>query len=870
MLQIGGNVQRLRLLTLVLMAALVGANVRPLMADDMPTRVVADESQHVFVSGTPDTFDTLRAAIDKAKRETGRDYRVIIVGDGAPTDREAGQILDELLERWSREEAAEPAAGERNGFDPSQDVAIFVNMKRHRIAMHAPWSLQVANGLDAQTIHSELIDKLFVPRAKDGQFDEGLAALVSGTERWVKERHDRQVAKAEATRVFWSRTVPRGLVLVGSLAGLGWLLLQRSRHDRRLQEARAKLAAFKSEVVSLTDILDSQQERHRMLPHTDPDFITPMEGQTRSAYEKVQSSISRYRERWLSLMDVWEKAEKRINAEWSLGTSEAEEAIQLLDSAEARPPLADVVTDCQTPLDGLEQAHEKAREMAGQLETELTTVGKRFEGLATRGRSSAPFQAPLADATRQVALARQIVESDPLAARVRLEAAQAAASRLVAGVDACEATDARRGKVVSLADEVEKKVQTKRAEGWLLSEPGADPSALIQASREQIAVATQLLDAGENEGSSRHLEQAEKLVAEALAMLESIVAAKARIDELLPGCASRLQALTSQSDGASTALEQLSATYAETSWADVAENIAKADEGLSRSGSLITEAQAAAQPSRQHYFRAVALLEEAVRQEDWVEGCHRALTDRRTELNQLKSSLPQRCTKVVQRIETLGRTLHKQATDRVRANEQCREAGRLVEVAQRGLGMDRPDLLRTGKVLDAADTAAAHGEELAADDERLARQGFTVVEEADKELRRVAAWYAEGVSPDVRGAAGALEQAKSLLTQLRYEESIKASAEASRITGEAYAAARDEAERRRRRRVMEAQRRQIEDSYARMSRGSGPWVITLPGGTFSGPDPWRTVGTSSFPSSSGHSSRSAGGSWSSGTAEGSW
>ena len=129
-------------------------------------------------------------------------------------------------------------------------------------------------------------------------------------------------------------------------------------------------------------------------------------------------------------------------------------------------------------------------------------------------------------------------------------------------------------------------------------------------------------------------------------------------------------------------------------------NIAKADEGLSRSGSLITEAQAAAQPSRQHYFRAVALLEEAVRQEDWVEGCHRALTDRRTELNQLKSSLPQRCTKVVQRIETLGRTLHKQATDRVRANEQCREAGRLVEVAQRGLAMDRPDLLRTGKVLD--------------------------------------------------------------------------------------------------------------------------------------------------------------------------
>jgi hypothetical protein len=26
-----------------------------------------------------------------------------------------------------------------------------------------------------------------------------------------------------------------------------------------------------------------------------------------------------------------------------------------------------------------------------------------------------------------------------------------------------------------------------------------------------------------------------------------------------------------------------------------------------------------------------------------------------------------------------------------------------------------------------------------------------------------------------------------------------------------------------------------------MSRGAGPWVIRLPGGTFAGPDPWRTL-----------------------------
>ena len=76
-----------------------------------------------------------------------------------------------------------------------------------------------------------------------------------------------------------------------------------------------------------------------MLPHTDPDFKTPMQGLTRSTYDTVQSAIRRYRERWLSLMDVWERAQEKIDSEWSLGTSSADEAVKLLDSAEARPPL---------------------------------------------------------------------------------------------------------------------------------------------------------------------------------------------------------------------------------------------------------------------------------------------------------------------------------------------------------------------------------------------------------------------------------------------------------------------------------------------------------------------------------------------------
>jgi hypothetical protein len=156
---------------------------------------------------------------------------------------------------------------------------------------------------------------------------------------------------------------------------------------------------------------------------------------------------------------------------------------------------------------------------------------------------------------------------------------------------------------------------------------------------------------------------------------------------------------------------------------------------------------------------------------------------------------------------------------------------------------------------------------LAAEDDRLARQAFEDLEETDGLIRRVAAWYGEGVSPDVRPAATALETAKSLLSRQRYEDSLKASAEANRLARESYAEATSEAERRRRRRQAQIQQRQLEDSFARMSRGFGPWVIQLPGGTFSGPDPWRTM---HGPTISHGPSRSADSGWSSNTAQGGW
>jgi hypothetical protein len=815
-------------------------------ADDaIPAPPATDDPERVYVGpGVTDRFEKTREAIARARRTSGRTYRVIVVGRGGD-GVDARTLLDRLHAAWSQ--AAEQDERDQTdaiGFEPADDVTILLDEGDRLLAMRVPSGLEIANSLDAATIETELIGKAFVPRARDGLYDQGLADLIDGTESWIVAVDQDEAARIEAATRFRTRTLPLGLAAVTGTGLLAGLLLQRGRHARRLGVAREKLAAFKGEVVALSDMLDAQQERHRMLPHSDPDFATPMEGMTRSAYDDVQAAIRRHRERWLALMDVWERADERIKGEWFLGTGAADEAIRLLDSAAARPPLEEVAGQCRGPLDALEQAHERAREAAGELTAGLETLNGRLDGLGRRGRSAAPYQAAVAELSRARELASLDVERDPVAARGRLEAAADGLDALTKKLDAVEQIDDRNRRAEAQTVEIAGRVRALRAEGWLLVEPGADPDDRIGAARQACGLAENLLDAGEAELALTHVAKAEQANAEAVALLESIAAARARIEDLLPACAARLERLAAGRAAVVGEIEHLAASYAESSWADVADNVTRADDGLARVRTLIDEARAAAEAGRQHYFRALALLEEAVRQEDWIESCLGAIRERRSELDELRATLPGRRDQVGGRIAALGRRLEMQRTDRVRANERCREAARIIEVADGGLAASRPDLRQARQLVQAADDVAARAEQLADEDERLAGQAAHDLEETDALVRRVAAWYSEGVQPDVRAAEAALETARSLLGRMQYEDSIRHAAEASLSARAAYADAGAEAERRRRRRLEEVRRRQMEDAFGRMTRGAGPWVIQLPGGTFTGPDPWRTTAVS--------------------------
>ena len=817
-------------------ACLVALIVASAQADEaaIPSAPERDDPPRVFVSGVPDDFAETRAAIAAAKQSSGRDYRVVVVD--ATDAGDAAGLLERVIARWR-----EDSARSQGGFNPAGDVTIVLDVGDRQIAMDVPWALEASAGLNRGTLERELISTIFVPRAKDGLYDAGLAELVAATERWVDDRAADRRRKEEASRVFATRTLPLGLLGLGTAGLLGGLAVQWTRHGRRVRAAREKLAAFKADVVGLSDLLDAQQERHRMLPHSDPDFVTPMQGMTRSTYDAVQASIRRYRERWLSLMDVWEKAQASIDREWFLGTRAADEAITLLDSAEARPPLADVAAECRAPLDALETAHERARESASALDAAIAEADGRLKGIATRGRSSAPFQATLTDVSRARVRAGEGVERGPVAARGGLEDARATLDAVVTRLDAFEAADDRRQAAVGRIAEVRRLVAQRRADGWRLDEPGANPNDRLDGAARQADLAAQLLDSGEIDVANGHLDVAERSVGEAAALLENIVAARAKARDLLPACAARVEQLVVRRQEALAATQRLAESYADASWSDVADNVARADDGLQRVRTLLDEAQAAIAPGLQHDLRGAALLEETVRQLDWVEACLAAVIDRLAELDELRAALPGRHDAATRRVAALEQRLGRQRTDRVRANERCREAARILGVADGVLRGPRPDPTQSSRLIEAADATAARGEELADEDERLARQADSDIDETDALVRRIAAWYAEGVQADVRSAASAVDTARSLLERQRYEDAIRTAAEASQQARLAYATATAEADRRRLQRQQEIQRRQLEESFTRMSRGVGPWVVRLPGGAVTGPDPWRSM-----------------------------
>ena len=182
-------------------------------------------------------------------------------------------------------------------------------------------------------------------------------------------------------------TMPLVLMVVLVLLGVAALVVL-YRRKRQLQEAvEAQFQGFREQAVALMDRLDALRLRHKTLPATDPDFTAPMSGATLALYNAVEADLNALWERWLEVMELWNRAQKLVRSGSGLAVRQAEEARKLLDQAHVDELLRQSAA-CKDRLDRLNRAHEDARESLeagrGELAVLRTSSGDGDGGFPVR------------------------------------------------------------------------------------------------------------------------------------------------------------------------------------------------------------------------------------------------------------------------------------------------------------------------------------------------------------------------------------------------------------------------------------------------------------------------------------------------------
>ncbi len=468
--------------------------------------------------------------------------------------------------------------------------------------------------------------RLATARERAATDDRGALADLQAAERSLTTVRDRARDQYSSHR-FATRTVPLALLALATAIGAGIYGLLWWRKRRLQAQVDTEFKGFREQAVTLMDRLDGLRQRHKALPETDPDFTVPMAGQSREVYNAVEGDLNGLWDRWLKIMEVWDRAQALIKKGSSVGIKQAQEARQLLDNEGDFPELLRKADSCQQRLDQLNQGHEDAR---SGLESAHATMGKLREAITQIGAAKLPvaaYQSRIAPFETLVAEAERLLPSDPIGASVvigkareAVEAANEHATQILARLKDSETT---RESIDGLAAEVER----YRAEGLKLTEPEANPDPRLQRARRHNETALTELRRANPETAGKSLEQSGKALAEAREAIERHRKARdGNLHEIevrreenrrLEGAAQAVGALVAE----------LRDRFAAPSWAPVSENLDEARALIGVNDAQIQQAAEASSDALQQYLQGARLLEQVKGQQAQADGLLKAVTE---------------------------------------------------------------------------------------------------------------------------------------------------------------------------------------------------------------------------------------------------
>ena len=165
--------------------------------------------------------------------------------------------------------------------------------------------------------------------------------------------------------------------------------------------------------------LDDLRKRLRGLPDTDPDFTEPMSGATLSLYNQVDTDLNKLWDRWLQVMELWDRVGERIRAGAGLSTRATEEAKALLEGGEI-DSLVRQAASCQERLDQLNRGHEEARASLLGARHDLAALQHAVSKGTGILLPSDPHHRDLETAEMALTDAELMLDEDPIGAQERI------------------------------------------------------------------------------------------------------------------------------------------------------------------------------------------------------------------------------------------------------------------------------------------------------------------------------------------------------------------------------------------------------------------------------------------------------------------
>ncbi len=897
-----GNSYFIRLLLLILLAIIVDA------------RICCAQSEMPEFTGERLTFSGVDSAawqpllpIITALEQSGHEtYYVVVVESSGSGPTATKDYTDRLHEHW-----LQLAARNSIAFDTQRSLLVVLATQNRQISVKAGQTLLQDYGLNGVVIDQQIVQPYFIPLAKAGNYPEAVKALLTQLNRRIIARDQTQapptvisqsspvtssqpspvtitppatatplaspsiVASKEVQQTiqesppsFLRHTPTSPTWIVGTAIALGLLtlLILRIMHLGVRKPLEVKRANFCQHVVELSDDIDLLRERHRKLPFTDKDYAEPMIGETLTMYDGIQTSLETLRQRWLELMDVWDKVDALKKQEHFFGRSALLEALKLLDTV----PVSDVENSlneqCVKTLDRLEDAHAQVQSVDKSLDEDLIRIQKQLSELENVQLATEPYQPSLGKVAEMRTLAATITVPDPIGSLTIQTKAQEVL-RSVGNLTE-RILQHRRG-----IDELHGKLNTVtvllaslRNAGMKFNEEGSDPSPLFPTIQHHCEECLKLLNLADADTAAEHLKQGFELAAQSQSAIQLQVDSQEFCRREIPIRTNEQRQLESQFKTLNSVFTALESEFAATSWINVANLQSTSSDAVLNANTILSDATLAGSDNVQFYQQAAAALRQ-LKQLHSDTSIRIASGDQRLQqLRKIRSDATAELNQVQQYRARVASLLQSSTADRATANHRFRDAETSLQQLVQSTAQSRADWPQIAELLRRVRDDISTSEHMAKEDIRLAAKAAEEIMSAQRELRQAESFYQSGFRADVSNVKPQLQIAQQALDNQNYERALEISAAViagsrQEIRDAEYAA--NERERRR-----ERERRDRERS---LGAGLGMMATGLSDSSAAHHN-FGNSSTFSMPDTSSHStdSSTSSSSWSSETSQSSW